>query len=94
MNSSTAVNYNQEDYVELIVNLKLKKNIAEALRILSICYSKYPTLQDELLSKFLEREITKIVHVLSEAPPGSQEWPLNFKAYLKSLVSKEDLEDI
>jgi hypothetical protein len=82
MNSSTAVNNNnQDDYVKLEVNLKLRKNIAEALRILSICYSKYPTLQDELLSKFLEREITKIVHVLSEAPPGSQEWPENFKAY-------------
>jgi hypothetical protein len=93
MNSSI-VNNNQNDYVQLEVNLKLRKNIAEALRILSICYSKYPTLQDELLSKFLSREVTKIVHVLSEAPPGSQEWPENFKAYLKSLVSKEDLEDI
>jgi hypothetical protein len=93
MNSST-VNNNQNDYLELTVNLRLRKNIAEALRILSICYTEHPTHNDEVLSKFLSREITKIVHVLSEAPPGSQEWPENFKAYLKSLVSKEDLEDI
>lgn len=76
-----------EEYIEIPVVLRLKKNIAEAAKILSICYSDYPTTSNEILNFFISREFSKIVETLVQDPPGSQEWPENFKNYLKRLLN-------
>jgi hypothetical protein len=79
-----------EEYIEIPVVLRLPKPIAEAAKILSICYSDYPTHSNEMLNKFLNKEVTKILRSLAESPPESERWPENFKLYLKRLVNEEE----
>ena len=80
----------EDEYVDIPVVLHLKKNISELLRILSICYSEYPTLNSELLNKFCSSEITKIVTALVEAPPYPEDWPENFKRSLKNILNEDN----
>jgi hypothetical protein len=77
-----------DEYVEIPIVLRLKKNIAELLRILSICYSEYPTLTGEIKNKFVSREISKIVIALVEAPPFPEELPENFKQMLRNILNE------
>jgi hypothetical protein len=79
----------EQEYRELNVTLKLKVNIAELARILSICYNEYPTPNNEMLNKFLSKQVTKIVQSLAADPPGSEDWPDNFKRILKNMLNEE-----
>ena len=83
---------NEEDFIEVPVTLKLRKNIAELAKILAICYSDYPTLQSEMLDKFLSKEVTKIVQSLAADPPGLPEFPDSFRQYIKDLLLSNDTD--
>lgn len=79
---------------EIPITLRLDKNIAELLRILSIVYNEYPIPSSEILNKFCTKEITKIVIALVKAPPNPEDLPENFKQMLKNMLNESTADTI
>jgi hypothetical protein len=57
---------NKEDFIEVPVTLKLKKNVAEVARIFAKSYHG-PRKED--FNKFINEEVTKIIFSLALSPP-------------------------
>ncbi len=78
------------EYQEILVTLKLNKNIAEVARILAICYG---TGERKDFDNFMSGEVTKIIQSLAADPTEPPEFPDSFKQYIQDLLSNEANKD-
>jgi hypothetical protein len=72
------------EYQEILVTLKLDKNVVEVARILAICYGTGDRKKD--FDNFISGEVTKIIQSLAADPPGPPEFPDSFKKYIQDLL--------
>ena len=80
----------EEEYEEIQVKIRLKKNVLEVAKILSICYSNYGDKSNEMFDNFCSNQIDSVVHALAEAPIE----PPTFPESLKELLRRKINEDI
>jgi hypothetical protein len=81
------ISINEEEYEEIPVTLKLKKNVAEVAMILAKSYHG-PRKED--FNKFINEEVTKVIFSLALSPPQPPEFPDSLKQHIHKLLEEDD----
>ena len=78
---------------EITVTLKLKSNILEVAKILSICYSFYGDKSEDMLQNFFNEPLEAVICSLASAPIEPPTFPESLKDLLRRKVNQESDSD-